>query len=54
MLLTFRGQMLLFDRKTSRLFKKIYTSSALGLSFGSKASIFSNKRNASGSAFGNF
>jgi hypothetical protein len=36
-----------------RVFSKL-TSSALGLSFGSKASIRSNKLSARGSAFGNF
>lgn len=34
-------------------FQWTFTSSAVGLSFGSNANIFSNKRRASGSAFGN-
>jgi hypothetical protein len=33
---------------------KYFTSSAVGRSLGSNASILSNKRSASGSAFGNF
>jgi hypothetical protein len=34
--------------------QKYFTSSAVGRSLGSNASILSNKRSASGSAFGNF